>query len=41
MSKFQDITDEDFIKIVKENTCIRNILGALGYSRSSGSMAKK
>lgn len=41
MSKFQDITDADFIKIVKENTCIRNILGALGYSRSSGSMAKK
>lgn len=41
MSKFQDISDEYFIKIVKENTCVRDILGALGYSRSSGSMGKK
>lgn len=41
MSKFQNISDEDFIKIVKDNTCVRNILGVLGYSRSSGSMGKK
>ena len=41
MSKFQDISDEDFIKVVKENTCVRDILGVLGYSRSSGSMGKK
>ena len=41
MSKFQNISDEDFIKIVKDNTCVRDILGVLGYSRSSGSMGKK
>ncbi len=29
MSKFQNISDEDFIKIVKDNTCVRDILGVL------------
>ena len=41
MSRFQNISDEYFINTVKENTCVRDILGALGYSRSSGSMGKK
>ena len=41
MSRFQNITDEDFIKTVKSNNCIKDIVGALGYSPSSGSMAKK
>lgn len=41
MSKFQNISDEDFINVVKENVCVRDILGELGYSRSSGSMGKK
>ena len=41
MSKFQNISDEDFINIVKSNNCIRDVVGALGYSRSSGSMGLK
>lgn len=41
MSKFQNISDEDFIKVVKENVSVRDILSELGYSRSSGSMGKK
>ena len=30
-----------FIKVVKENVSVRDILSELGYSRSSGSMGKK
>lgn len=41
MSRFQNISDEDFIKVVKENVSVRDILSELGYSRSSGSMGKK
>lgn len=36
MGKFQNISDDEFIKVVKSNDCIRDIVGALGYSRSSG-----
>lgn len=41
MSKFKNISDEYFTNIVKENNCIRDVVGALGYSRSSGSMGVK
>lgn len=41
MGKFQNISDDEFIKVVKSNDCIRDIVGALGYSRSSGSMGVK
>ena len=41
MSRFQNISDEEFTTIVKQNDCIRDIVGALGYSRSSGSMGVK
>lgn len=36
--KFSEITDEDFALAVKNNYSIRDVLGCLGYSRSSGSM---
>ena len=35
---FKEIPDDEFISVVKNNTCIRDIVGELGYSRSSGSM---
>lgn len=39
MNRFSNISDEEFTKIVQSYECIRDIVGALGYSRSSGSMA--
>lgn len=39
MGRFKDISDNDFKNVVLENFCIRDVVGALGYSRSSGSMA--
>lgn len=39
MSRFSDISDQQFSKVVSENYCIRDIVGALGYSPCSGSMA--
>ncbi len=41
MSRFQNISDEEFTTIVKQNDCIRDVIGVLGYSRSSGSMGVK
>ena len=41
MGKLKEIPDETFIQTVKENNCIRDVVGALGYSRASGSMAIK
>ena len=35
---FKEIPDDEFISVVKNNSCIRDIVGELGYSRSSGSM---
>lgn len=40
MSKFSDISDTEFKIIVEQNKTIRDVVGALGYSRSSGSMGK-
>lgn len=39
MGKFENITDSEFRKAVEDNFCIRDVVGSLGYSRSSGSMA--
>lgn len=41
MSKFQNISDEDFIKVVKENVSVRDILSELGYSRSADLWERK
>lgn len=41
MSRFRDISDEEFTKIVKQNYCIRDVVRALGYSPSSGGMGVK
>lgn len=39
MRKFKNITDSEFREVVKNSFCIRDVVGSLGYSRSSGSMA--
>ena len=41
MNYFQQLSDEEFANVVAKNDNIRNIVVALGYSPSSGSMAKK
>lgn len=38
-SKLWLIPNEEFIKIVKRNKCLRNIVGDLGFNKTSGSMA--
>ena len=39
MSKLQKISDKKFIEVVKNNYCVRDVVGSLGYSRASGAMA--
>ena len=41
ITRFSEISDSNFIDAVKSNQCIRDVVGALGYSRASGSMAIK
>lgn len=41
MGRFSQISDDVFTQVVLKNFCIRDIVGELGYSRSSGSMAIK
>lgn len=41
ITRFSEISDSNFIDAVKNNQCIRDVVGALGYSRASGSMAIK
>lgn len=41
LGRFQDISDDYFVSVVNRNNCIRDVVGELGYSRSSGSMGVK
>lgn len=40
MGRLKEISDEVFIKAVKESECIQDVLEKLGYGRASGSMGK-